>query len=100
MTIYDSHSPYYGTPQITKELTYLDFWKSITLQPSTTDLLLTLNANYQYRPDRLSYDLYQTPKLWWIFIIRNPDIIRDPIWDFVAGIQIYAPSKPTVAGYL
>lgn len=25
-------------------------------------------------------------------MVRNMDVIRDPIWDFQAGIQIYVPS--------
>ena len=98
--IYDTQSPYYNTPQVNKTVTYLDFWSGVIIPVSPTDNLVTLTTDYQYRPDSLSYDFYQTPKLWWVFAIRNPNVIRDPIWDFVAGINIYIPDKTSLTRFL
>ena len=94
-------SPYSATPQITaKGVSYLDFWTAQTITASSNDTLMTLDQKYQYRADLLSYDLYGTPQLWWVFMLRNPDVIKDPVWDFVTGITIYAPARTSVSGYL
>jgi hypothetical protein len=48
------------------------------------------------RPDILATNLYSTPRLWWVFALKNPDIIKDPIEDFKAGVIIKIPSPETV----
>ena len=96
-TVYQRTSPYYYTPQTS---TYLGYWSPPLIAPDLTDTLIQLSSRYQNRPDLLSYDLYGTPRLWWIFSMRNPDKIRDPIWDMVNGLQIYVPSNTTAQGYL
>jgi hypothetical protein len=100
-TVYQPNSPYFSTPQIAVDgISYLDFWNEIIISPNSNDTLMTLDPKYQYRANLLSYDLYGTPQLWWVFMLRNPDIIKDPIWDFVTGITIYAPAKTSLTGYL
>jgi hypothetical protein len=37
--------------------------------------------------------LYGTSKLWWVFAQRNLDVIQDPVFDFIAGTQIFVPKK-------
>lgn len=99
--IYLTSSPYYNTPQINIDnLPYLSFWKEQYITPNANDTLMVLDVQYQYRADLLSYYLYGTPQLWWVFMLRNPDVIRDPIWDFIAGITIYTPLKASLIGYL
>jgi hypothetical protein len=44
----------------------------------------------------MAFDLYGTPNLWWVFAIRNPDNIIDPITDFVAGTLIFTPTRETI----
>lgn len=88
-TNYDSASPYYETPQASW---YLAPIKLRVIAPDSTDRLIILDAKYQYRPDLLAYDLYGNPALYWVFMVRNMDVIRDPIWEFEAGIQIYVPN--------
>ena len=91
MTVqYNSTSPYAETPQTSW---YLGIYKDRSIPPSPTDTIRTLEARYEYRPDLLSNDLYGTPLYWWVFYVRNINIIRDPIWDFKAGIRIYTPSS-------
>jgi hypothetical protein len=29
--------------------------------------------------------------LWWVFAQRNPNRLKDPYFDFVAGVGIYLP---------
>lgn len=94
-------SLYYATPQVNVNgVSYLDFWTAQIIPASSNDTLMILDNKYQYRADLLSYDLYGTPQLWWVFMLRNPDVIKDPIWDFVTGITIYAPAKAILSGYL
>lgn len=66
-------------------------WRDIP--PDSSDSFITsLDKKYENRPDRLSQDLYGTIGYWWIFQVRNMDVIRDPIWDLTAGMSLYVPS--------
>jgi hypothetical protein len=60
------------------------------------DLVMTINTVYEYRPDLLSYDLYDTPSLWWVFYQRNPNTLTAPPLDFKAGVNIYVPKISTL----
>ena len=90
---YKGPSPYYTTPQNNNMLPYLVFWNAPAVVPTTNDTLYTVTATYQHRPDLLSYDIYNTTGYWWVFAARNPDTIKDPIYDLVAGINIYLPAR-------
>lgn len=90
---YTNSSLYASTPQVTFLLNYLDFWNPPTVPVSINDDKIVLATKYQRRPDILSYDLYGTHNYWWVFMMRNPDVIKDPIWDFKAGIEIFIPKK-------
>ena len=64
------------------------------------DVSVTINGVYRYRPDLLSYDLYGDSRLWWVFAMRNPNTITDPIWDFKEGTTIFVPKKATLISAL
>ncbi len=96
-TTYSNASPWYATP-IKKE--FLDFLKIRPVPAEADDFLYTIEPQYTYRPDLLAFDLYQTPKLWWVFAQRNMDVIQDPIFDFVPGTQIYIPKKTGLVSLL
>lgn len=72
---------------------YLDLWVPRSVPKNDTDKLIIIPPEFDQRPDLLSYQEYGTPKLWWVFSIRNPDLIIDPINDFVAGLEIYIPEN-------
>ena len=72
---------------------YLDLWVPRTVTASDHDPIITIPPAFDQRPDLLSQQEYGTPKLRWVFAIRNPDLIIDPINDFIAGIEIYVPSN-------
>jgi hypothetical protein len=57
----------------------------------TTDVKFSVTSQYAHRPDLLAYDLYQNVNLWWVFAVRNPDVLQDPVFDMAAGVQIYLP---------
>jgi hypothetical protein len=96
-TAYYRTSPYYNTPQSNR---FLGQWIPTGIQPSATDALIAISQKHSQRPDLLSYDLYGTPRLWWIFAIINPDIIKDPISDLVTGLQIRVPTTQSIQAYL
>lgn len=90
MATYAKTSPWHVTKS-TQD--YLDVLTIRPVAAEADDFLYKLEAQYAYRPDLLSFDLYGTPKLWWVFTQRNMDVIQDPIYDFVPGIEIYIPKK-------
>jgi hypothetical protein len=93
MAKYSTASPYYGTPQWGQ---FLDIWKSKSIPADVTDALYQIDPPYNLRPDLLAYDLYQDANLWWVFAVRNPDILVNPIFNFVAPVIIYVPTKDVV----
>jgi hypothetical protein len=96
-TTYNTTSPYYSTPQTSFSL---DLWPGIDIPAYDTDQTLVLPGMYTNKPHLLAYDLYGDPRLWWVFSVRNPDIIKDPIYDMVAGIQLQITQKDTLLGLL
>ena len=54
-------------------------------------MLYTVQVQYTHRPDLLAFDLYGDKNLWWVFSQRNIEILKDPIFDLIAGIEIYIP---------
>jgi len=58
---------------------------------SADDPPFVITPPYNHRPDLLANDIYGTPKLWWVFIQRNMDILEDPIYDFEVGVEILLP---------
>ena len=93
MANYSSTSPYFATPQ-----------NDINLEPlvrrnfaiEDDDQTYTIERTYAYRPDLLAYDLYGTPRFWWVFAQRNPDQIEDPIYDFKPGVTIKLPKPANI----
>lgn len=90
---YSKASPYSET---TQESWYLGIYDPRTFTFSSNDTKMTITAEYQYRPDKLSQALYGTPEFMWVFSVRNPDILKDYIWDMVAGLEIIVPSADTI----
>lgn len=82
-------NPYSKTPVTSSG--YLDILKPIAVPSAGDDVLYTIQPAYNYRPDLLAYDLYGQKQLWWVFAQRNPNILKDPIFDFIAGTEIYLP---------
>jgi hypothetical protein len=90
---YSQTSPYYNNPQWGR---FLDVWPGATINPDVSDALYQIDPPYNYRPDILAYDLYGDANLWWVFAVRNPNTLIDPVFNFVAPTIIYLPSKTVV----
>lgn len=86
---YPANSPYAATTQTSWCINQFVFR---AIPPDSSDAIYTLQSRHQYRPDRLSYDLYASPVYWWVFCQRNPFLRSEPIWNFVPGLQIAVPS--------
>lgn len=72
---------------------YLDVLDPRSVPKSDFDEIVRITPQYDKRPDLFSQSLYGTPGLWWVFAVRNPDLINDPIEDFVSGLEIYVPAN-------
>ena len=90
---YSKSSPYYGTPQWGQ---FLDVWHSKTISAAADDAVYQIDDAYNLRPDLLAHDLYKDSKLWWVFAIRNPDVLKDPLLNFRTGVIIIIPTLATL----
>ena len=93
MSNYSKTSPYFET---TQNADALGMFNPRTLSIGDDDQSYTIERTYAYRPDLLAYDLYGTPRLWWVFAQRNANEIEDPIYDFKPGVTIKLPKKENV----
>ena len=91
-------SPWYSTQIINDQ--YLNVLNIRTVPASDDDALYEVQEQYTHRPDLLAYDLYNDYRLWWVFAQRNMDIIRDPVYDLEAGIEIYLPKADGLRQFL
>jgi len=90
---YEPTSPYYKTGLYGN---FLDIATLPVLPKKPDDILFVVNKIYQFRPDLLSNDLYGDSGYWWVFAVRNPNVIQDPVFDMKLGVQIYLPKKDTL----
>lgn len=96
-TEYSKTSPYYNTPFTGG---FLDIANIPTIPKLAGDVIIEINKTYQYRPDLLAFDLYGDPSLWWVFAVRNPNVINDPVFDMRVGKRIAVPKKETLQGII
>ena len=97
MATYGNASPWATTSQNSLYLNLLDI-RPVTAE--NDDYRYVIENQYKHRPDLLAYDLYSDVKLWWVFMQRNMNVIKDPIYDFVPGTVIYLPKKSNLEKFL
>jgi hypothetical protein len=85
---YSRTSPYFTT---NANGTYLDLMNYRKILFRVDDATYTVEKTFEYRPDLLAFSIYNNASLWWVFQARNPNVITDPIGDFVAGTVIRVP---------
>ena len=66
----------------------------------STDESYIIQPDYDQRPDLLSYKIYASSRLWWVFAVRNPDELIDPIRDFTSGKTIMLPTRNRLTSIL
>jgi len=96
-TNYSRHSPYFNTELFG---TFLDVASLPAIPYDSTDVVYQIDAIYKHRPDLLAYDLYGSSTFWWVFAVRNPNTLKDPVFDFLPGASIYIPKKATLTAAL
>ena len=94
---YNKTSPYANTNTFAFFLDVADI-PAIPYDPS--DVQYQIDAIYRGRPDLLAFDLYGDSNLWWVFSVRNPNVLQDPIFDFLPGAIIFIPKKDTLTSIL
>ena len=92
--LYQSSSPYFLTNIVNNQ--FLDIMVDRPLPKRADDIYWEITPTYNLRPDLLAYDLYGNPTLWWVFAQRNPNRLKDPLFDFVTGLGIYLPQQETL----
>jgi hypothetical protein len=85
-------SPYYKTSLVSGQ--YLDILSIRPIPAEADDVLYTIQVQYTHRPDLLAFDMYGDKNLWWVYAQRNLETLKDPIYDFEAGTEIFVPKGP------
>jgi len=75
---------------------FLDINTLPKIRKTEKDEEYVIGHGYDERPDLLAHEIYGNSRLWWVFALRNPDILLDPIRDFTAGKTIILPSEAAV----
>ena len=94
---YKKTSPWATTKQ---NRLYLDILSIRPVPAESDDFKYVIENQYRHRPDLLAFDLYGDPKLWWVFVQRNMDVIKDCISDFEPGTVIFIPKKSNLQNFL
>jgi hypothetical protein len=97
MATYNKSSPYYDSQ---KYGFFLDVWAPRDLPKNSSDVVYRIQDIYKFRPDLLAFDLYGDTSLWWVFAVRNPNTLEDPVFDFLPGTTIYIPKKDVIKASL
>ena len=98
MSLYPPTSPYSSTGTVNRQ--YLDVMINRPIFSDPTDIYWEITPVYNLRPDLLANDLYNDSRLWWVFAQRNPNKLKDPLFDFVQGVNIYIPKQNTLKSSL
>ena len=97
MANYNKNSPWADTRQ---NNFYLDLLEIRPVPSEPDDFRYVIENQYRHRPDLLAYDVYGSAKLWWVFALRNPNTIQDPVFDMRVGNTIFLPKKDTIVGVI
>ena len=94
---YSKTSPYSNTETFGF---FLDVANIPVIPFDPSDTAYRIDGIYEHRPDLLAYDLYGDSALWWVFSVRTPNVLQDPVYDFLPGATIYVPKKDTLTAAL
>jgi hypothetical protein len=92
MARYGLNSNYVSTKTNRK---YLENYSPVLTSENLSDetRLVAISNKYNRRPDLMANDLLGSSKLWWVLVHYNRDKLKDPINDFVAGLDIVVPKR-------
>ena len=86
---YPNTSAYSMTPQSNFAL---GVYRHRIITPSSQDVEWVIESHYNHRPDIKAAELYGDAGLYWVFMSRNLNVIRDPLWGFETGHTIWLPN--------
>lgn len=97
MENYSNSSNYAQTTQNKK---FLDIYNPKLTDATLSDQarLVKITNRYHRRPDLFAFDTYGNSRYWWVLVHYNRDKLKDPINDFVAGLEIKVPAKSAAFG--
>lgn len=75
---------------------YLDILEKPNIDQNPNDEFWIIEKQYEYRPDKLARELYGDERYFYVFMLRNMDKIKNPIFDFTTGKEIRIPSESAV----
>lgn len=87
-------TPTYDNRSFLKDTEFKNFYLGTSKLPK---LSLSMGDQVQVPPecenriDLFSYQQYGSSRLWWVIALANADIIKDPTWDFKAGMVVFVP---------
>lgn len=93
---YSRYSPYFNV----KQTWYLDTMILKTMRPADDDEIYQIPTKFHHQPWRLAKEKYGNERLYYIFAVLNKDILKDPVYNFNAGITIRIPSVNRVQKYI
>lgn len=89
-----SNSNYYSGKSYLRNTTIRKFFLDIASLPridySKGDYII-VPPQCEHRIDLFSYMQYGSSRMWWLIALANDNIIRDPIWDFKSGMNVFVP---------
>jgi hypothetical protein len=91
-------SPYFNSDIVNGQ--FLDVMINRPISGDPTDVYWEIPPVYNMRPDLLAHDLYNDSRLWWVFSQRNPNTLKDPLYDFVTGVSIFIPTQDNIRSSL
>lgn len=71
--------------------TRLGWWARRDMPKSDSDIIITINARYQYRPWIVAYDYYGSESMEWLVLQYNN--ILDTMEEFGIGAEIRLPTN-------
>jgi hypothetical protein len=84
----------YGSKSFLKNTGFRKFFLDVSNLPKvplTNGDIIQVPPECENRIDLFSYQQYGTSRLWWVIALANADIIKDPTWDFKAGMVVFVP---------
>lgn len=95
--VFSKNSPYYNTPVGSR---FIGNYVHREIPSDDSDYELEVENKYNERPKSLSNDLFGTPKLFWVFIAMNRDLMTDPVYGLKSQMTITVPTRERILALL
>lgn len=96
MSVLNYSGTLYDTKSYLKDASYKNFYLDVAKLPvisAATGNYVVVPPECENRIDLFSYQQYGSSRYWWLIALANADLIKDPIWDFTAGLTVLVPKN-------